>query len=315
MTGELLTGAEAAAICKEFVPIGEEVFGYVEKLEDLGFSAFRPAMTLTDSCCQSTEELELHRKCTIESAKISLGRPWPFKASKGDKARFYASPFLDELKRKRDEDLGIPMKDFMLKYPEDVWRLELDPCKRRCLQSSLRSDPTYLAREEQASQARIAILSEETARHIGYRREDVAVPFEHQTVLEAAMQRELLPLGFKYDAVQSRADYPVFSKAVGRGWALSWALDDSRSFSSGPTSGHCNLLLQLRSPGVKRTVERARTGGLLIIRHGRVVPGFQAYSQFSSFSELELVARAHLTFYRLIAPIIEHGAQKFLGRH
>lgn len=304
---------QAGAICEQFVPVGDDLFRHIAELEALGFSAFRPTLALAESYCESVEECELHRRCTIESAKALLGRPWPFKADGDEKARFYKSAFIEELKLRRDKDLGVSASEFVARHPEQVWRLEVDPCKRRLMELSLRSDPSYLARESHALESRRVILDQETVRHTHGPGPGIYDPFDHMEALGKSMQHELIPLGFKHDSLKSRADYPVFSKSIGGGWDLCWALDDSRVFSRGPASGICKLVLDLRSARLKGSIEGARSGHFLVIRHDQLIPGFHAYAAFSSFSGLELVVKAHVSLYRLIGQTIERAIQRVLA--
>jgi hypothetical protein len=142
-----------------------------------------------------------------------------------------------------------------------------------------------------------------------------AEPFDHGEVLLGTMQREGAPLGFAYDSVKSTGDTPVFSKPMGADWDLCWALDETRSFSNGPASGHCNLKLTLRSAAVKKSIERAKSGEFLVIPYDCLVPGFfSAYFAFSTFVELEWIVKAHFALYRLIAPTLENGVRTVLSK-
>jgi hypothetical protein len=208
------------------------------------------------------------------------------------------------------QGLGVSAAEFVARFPKQVWRLELDPCKRRLMQFSLRSEPSYIARENHALESRRAILDQETVRHTQAVASGTHDPFDHMEVLERSMQHELTPLDFKYDSLKSRADYPVFSKSIGGGWDLCWALDDSRVLSTGAARGTCKLVLHLRSAGLKGSIGRARSGHFLVIRHDQLIPGFHSYTAFSSFSGLELVVKAHVSLYRLIGQTIEHAVQR-----
>ena len=87
-----LTFAEANALCRQFLPLGDALFENIAGLEKSGFGTFRPTLELTTACCHTEDERELHRKRAIESAKEALGRPHPFRVTAEERSQFYRSP-------------------------------------------------------------------------------------------------------------------------------------------------------------------------------------------------------------------------------
>jgi len=72
--------------------------------------------------------------------------------------------------------------------------------------------------------------------------------------------------------------------------------------------------LEIRYRELSGSIDRARAGEFLFIRHHDIVPGFgNAYWKFFDLNELETIIKAHLHLYGLMAPIIEAGIRKVLG--
>jgi hypothetical protein len=313
-TAHALTAEAASAICSHFASIGDSVFDYMSQLQSRGFAAFLPAWEFVCSYCPSPEAQETHRRCTIEVAKAVLGRPWPFNASDEDKKVFYRSAYLSELRQKRDLEFGMSARDFAARFPDEIWRLEIDPCSRAWMRASFCDGDAYRKREQDVQEARRKRIAEEASLHT--RASDFLDSpdaFGHMDVTIAVMRRELQSLGFRYDDSRSLGDCPVFSKAVARGWLLCWSLGDARSLVGGPNEGYFKPMLDMRLAGIKGSVDSAQPNEFLIIRYQKVVPGFNAYMRFRDLRELEVMIKAHLALYRLMAAIIEDAPPSVLG--
>jgi len=89
-----LSFEQASAICREFLPVGEEVFSHMEQLRKAGFEAFLPRHEFIESFAETSEELEIYWRCVVETAKEQLGQPTPILIFDEDLKQLYFSPFL-----------------------------------------------------------------------------------------------------------------------------------------------------------------------------------------------------------------------------
>jgi hypothetical protein len=203
-------------------------------------------------------------------------------------------------------------------YPaaEAVWRLEIDPCRRRLVQDRVNDRERHEARFTAMLEQEVRALEDESAHHatgLG----KVPHTFDNKgryRFFAAVMERDAAPLGFQYDKAKSRPNYPIFSKAVTDDWHLCWAIEEARAFFHSPMEGKFQPFLELRSRELQGTLAKVESGQFLYIWHAMVVPGsFSGYWTFFSLDELETAIRAHLCLYSLMAPIIEGGIKKVLG--
>src|ERR671925_472813 len=95
-----LSFEQANAICRSFVPIGDEIFNYMARLREAGFEAFLPRYEFIKSFAQSSDELDLHRPCQVEHAKEWLGR-LVMRMTDEELKHIYFSPFLQKLREER----------------------------------------------------------------------------------------------------------------------------------------------------------------------------------------------------------------------
>jgi hypothetical protein len=306
---------QANRICREFLPIGEALFDYIHELQDAGFSAFRPLHEFTQSFCDAQSEIELHKQCLIEEAKCLLGRPFPFPIAEAEERYLFRSPLLQELSRLRDEENGVPLPELTSRYPEETWRLEIDPCRRRSALASVNERLAYQARWKAAQQEQRRQLETETARHASNL--DMSYTFDRRqryAFFSAVMEQNVTALGFEFDARRARTHYPIFSKRVSADWDLCWALEESKAFCSSAFEGRFAPYLEVRSRSLIGSIESRNTGEFLFIRYQQIVPGFSsAYGKFLGLRELETMIKAHLYLYSLMAPIVENGLKQVLG--
>jgi hypothetical protein len=129
----------------------------------------------------------------------------------------------------------------------------------------------------------------------------------------AVMERDAAALGFNYDQSRSRSRYPVFSMPIVDDWYLCWVIEEPRLFFFSPHDGRFEPSLELRNRRLLR--RQPASGELLLIRYRSAVPGyFSGYSEFFNLDQLERAIGAHLYLYSLMAPIIERGIKKILGK-
>src|SRR5579871_2215027 len=105
-----LSFTQANAICREFLPIGDQVFDTMKRLREADFKAFLPRHRFIESFAATPKEVDIHRKCVVENAKERLAQPWPMRIYDQDFEQLYFSPFLQELRKERDQINGVPME-------------------------------------------------------------------------------------------------------------------------------------------------------------------------------------------------------------
>jgi hypothetical protein len=91
---------------------------------------------------------------------------------------------------------------------------------------------------------------------------------------------------------------------------LSWTVEDPKFFFLTPFQGHLALFLTLRRRTLRGSIAKGKAGEYLQFRFNIVVPGFyNAYRTFHGLDELEILIRAHLCLYQLMAPILENAVE------
>jgi hypothetical protein len=126
-----LTFFQANELCRKLVPIGDAIWRFAEQLRVEGYSAFDARNDFVESFGAS-DEIEVHRLCAVEQAKLRLGQPWPMKYSPDERKLLYSSDLLNELYARRDAKNGCSASELTTKYPgvDALWRREVDPCRR-----------------------------------------------------------------------------------------------------------------------------------------------------------------------------------------
>jgi hypothetical protein len=308
---------QANTLCREFLPIGEAVFDYVDRLQRAGFSAFVPHHDFIQSFCSSEEESDIHKRCLIESAKNLLGRPWPWSLSVGpaEKQLLYQSPFIQRLSQERDTENGFPVSELPNRCPEQIWRIEIDPCQRRKAFNKINDRLAFDARWAAVQKEQRRRLESEAEHHATGLASNYKFHMQQRyAFFTAVMKKDAAALGFEFDHLKSRSYFPVFSKPISEEWDICWVLEEPKSFCFNFVSGRFTPYLEIRSRNLIGSFEKRKVGEFLFIRHYMIVPGFfNAYGKFFKLEELETMIKAHLCLYSLMAPIIEMSAKRTLG--
>lgn len=314
--GQSLTPEQAGAVCREWASIGDRVFDVMSRLPQLGFGAFVPSSRLPELFCKNEAACADHRRYVVEMAKSYLGKPFPFEASPEARLHFFSSQYLSDLVAERDAKNGVSEAEVMDRYPNETWRMELDACSADMAWSMWNDSELFTQRHSQAVREQAAIVADEASRYVGQVTDGHSLQnleSRYQMFFEV-MIRRVGPLGFAYDKKRSKSGFPVFSKAVGKGWDLCWAIEEDRSFNMSPTMGILELNLELRCAGLNGRLSRKDWGRYLIIRYRNMIQAFlSAYRVFNSMAELLLCVNAHLAFYELISSDIENGVRKVFG--
>ena len=313
-----LSFAQANAICREFVPVGDQVFDYMAHLREAGFGAFMPRHEFVGSFAETTDESELHHRCVIEKAKERLGQPTPIRMSNEEVKRIYFSPFLQHLRDHRDKDNGMPFLELRNHYfgGESLWREEVDPCQRKLVQAKIAQKVAFEARWATILEQERRQFEQEAARHatgLGRLPHTFNEPGRYR-FFSAVMERDAACMGFEYDKLKSRPNYPIFSKAITDDWDLCWVIEEPRFFFHSPFEGRFAPFLEVRSKNLRGNLRKVQSGEFLNIRYVQVLPGFfNGYWIFFNLDELETVIKAHLYLYGLMASIVEDGIRKGLA--
>jgi hypothetical protein len=305
-----LSFERANAICREFVTVADEAFNFMNQLKQAGFRAFLPRHEFIESFAETPEEVEIHRRCIVESAKERLGQPTPILINDDDFKQLYFSPFLQLLREQRDRINGCPVRELGSRYKggESAWRREIDPCQRRLIQ--------HRASQREAHDARFTAMREAERRALEVER--IPHTFDSKgryAFFAAVMERDAASLGFHYDKSKSRPNYPIFSKLITDEWHLCWAIEDARAFFCSPFEGRFEPSLELRGRHLTGSLAKAKSGEFLIFRYPAVVPGYYTgYREFSDLDQLEREIQAHLYLYGLMASVVEGGIKKVLSK-
>lgn len=306
---------ESDAICREFVPIGDQIFRCIDALKSGGFSAFVPSYEFGRSFCRSKEDLEIHNRCLVEKAKNLLGRPWPLGVAHSEDFILHESPYIKQLSDARDRENGVPLRELDARYPGEIWRHEIDPCERRRAYASIREREPYGERAQSVVEEQKHRFESEVAHHAtGLARNHTFDQQGRYAFFTKVMERDAAALGFHHEKSKSSPRCPIFSKPVSEPWDLCLAIEEPKIFFWNPFEGSLDPCLELRHRRLRGSIDHARSGEFLGIRYQRTIPGFvTAYRTFFDLDQLETAVRAHLYLYGLMAPIIEGGIKKVLG--
>src|SRR5579872_7264894 len=127
-----LSFKQANAICRNWIALGDEVDRCFEEMIRLGFEAFVPRNEYVESFAANEAELATHRRCLKETVRELLGQPRHFPIRGDESRQIYYSPFLESLRRQRDQENGCSETELSLRFEagEATWRREIDPCQR-----------------------------------------------------------------------------------------------------------------------------------------------------------------------------------------
>jgi hypothetical protein len=310
-----LSFKQASSACRGLIPIGEALFDHVDSLENASYSAFLPHYTFEQSFCAGGDDFEIHKRCLIEQAKLTLGRPWPLslRIRREDKQYLFTSPFIEELCKKRDIANGVPVGQLALSYPGEIWRTEIDPCRYRMQQARMKKRGDFEEQWRIVCEERKRRLDEEVTIH--------SAKFEHyesglqarHMLFKEVMETNLTTLGFEYDEVKSWTFSNVFTKRVSEDFDLCFVIEDMGQFWFNQMEGNFNLNLEVRNRQLIGSIEDAEPGTYLIIRFQQIIPGFiGAYRKFFNLHQLEVIIKAHVFLYGLVRRVIEDALLEHL---
>jgi len=291
------------------VPIGDAIWTYAASLRSHGYRAFDAYQEFLESFGDA-DEVDLHRRCAVEVAKIRIGQPWPMRFSADERKHLYSSILLSELQKKRDKENGCNVSELEKTFPssEELWRREVDPCHRNKTRYEVNDRSQYQLRWDACMKRQREMIEREAKAHerlsnrMGFEMEDRLETFNE------VMESEVIPLGFTYDKRKARGEFSVYSKRLSANWDLCWTLQYVEMFAMTPHEGYFSPNLDLRRADIGGDPDKAKAYELLLFRYQHMLPGFgSAYCKFRSLAELRLVISAHIQMYRLMAPTLEQG--------
>ena len=297
---------QADRLCRTLLPLADSAPEVTKRIQDIGFTAWLPHHMFIESF-GTPEDVDCHRRCIIEFARERLGRPFPpFFAT--DLSHHYFSPYLQELRRKRDVFNGVEANKLSTRYPqsEAAWRRPEDPCERKKIFAHVNDREAYDVAWKVMERDTQRILEAEVERYSTALVADR--PFDHQSRFElfkAVMERDAADLGFQYDKAMSRTRDPVFSKELDKDWSLCWSIGNLALFL-GLIRGRYTPDLHIRRRQFRGNLAEAKSGEVLFIPYRLLVPCVgSAYGSFRTLGELEVMIKANLSLYRIVAPTLD----------
>jgi hypothetical protein len=312
-----LSFERAAALCLGFLPLGDRVEEFGNSLMKSGFSAFLPFERFILSHAVSPEEIDLHNRLVVENAKMFLATPWPLVLVQGRQVTSFRSELIEHLNAKRDAENGVPVHELELRYSiaETWWRSQIDPCYRNMARFQAANKDIYDARWAEV----VDEMKSDVAREADHFATSLSAarPFDMEgryNLFTAVMERDAKKFGFERDKNKSRKRFPVLSNHITDIWDLCWAVEEEKMFLWNLTEGRFTPYLEVRRRDLRGNLTKGQAGEYLHIRYSAVVPGFfNAYRTFHSPQELEVLIKAHLFLYGMMAPVFERAMKEVLG--
>jgi hypothetical protein len=301
---------EQLALLAMLLPLPEQSWAYIEKLQTANFDAFWPMLEFEMSFARSDEQLQIYKRVKIELAKVALANPnkrlWARPGGLG-----YLSPYLMSL---RDEFVNglakLPAAD-RLKEPYDAVEIALP----RLSQVWRYERPKWFASLREVDIEIEARKMTEAAFHAsGISRKFFSSLERPAEPYAAIVARESAAFEFRADPKRTRGGYPVFSKPVSVGWDLCLSPEEI-VWWPGERQGQAQMLLSLQAQGQHKPLRRADVSQVLLLEYGRLVENFySAYDLFTSLDELELVLKAQFHLLSFVISDIERAVIQFLDR-
>jgi hypothetical protein len=302
-----LTFVQADTVFRPLAQIAEHIDDYITYLTDHGFEAFRPGMAFVESFCNSREQLDVHQRCIVETAKIVLAIPRPMAATREEKSKFFRSEYLNALAQERDRANGVPLSELASTFPADAWRTEVDPCRANQVYQSIKQQQAFEVKEREARRQSFQLLALEATRHSTSI--DSTAIFDADTrfsVYGSVMSSAGKAVGFAHDQGKSYDEYPIFSKPLTPNWDLCWTIEDVAAFTFARDQAVMRLNVELRARKLKGPIRRAKNGEAFGIQLARIVPSFGwAYNFCRNLQELETAIKAHWCLYEAISERLE----------
>jgi hypothetical protein len=275
--------------------MGERFYEVAHALEAAGFTSFAPWLRFTESFCASSD-LELHRQCTIETAKELIGNPHGHTPLDSPRPGGYCSSLLERLREDRFRQTGMTFATRDMRHP---WLLELDPCRKARLLLEFTDRASFNQKrapfESLVAQAR---ASELDVNGLGVHK---LFSFDTEDRLRLGMHlisQELEPLGFALNKRLSSKQRPVFSKPVGPDHLITWFLDSAPFLS--PWAAELEVFCEMRSVR-DRKISVSGRGSAILIPYQFVGPlsyvHGSCYRTAKTTQELAVNLKAHLFVY------------------
>jgi hypothetical protein len=286
---------EEVPLRRALAPMGERFYEVAQALEVAGFTSFAPWLRFTESFCTDSD-VELHRQCTIETAKELIGNPHGHTPLDSPRPGGYRSSLLERLREERFQQTGITFATRDMRRP---WLVELDPCRKARLLLEF-TDRASFDKKRAPFEALVAQARTAEIDHHGFR-ESKLFSFEPEDRLRLSMyliSQELQPLGFAVDKRFSSKRRPVFSKRVNHDHLITWYLDSTPFLS--PSAAELEIFCEVRSAS-DRKVSGSERGSAILIPYQFVGPlsyvHGSCYRRAKTTQDLAVNLKAHLFVY------------------
>lgn len=292
-------------LAKALWPIGDRVHELADAMKAHGFSAFVPYGEWIESFARDPQELESHRQYQRAWAKYSLGLA--LLEVDSDLYRDLGAPPPLRKRPAATREWDDYEHQLLLLSDEEIhWHIEDDPCRAR-----IQNDAEWAA-SGRLNDERNGRLRAETVAHATElsKRYSMLMMIVRDRIAfsKAALNRELEPLGFRWDRRRSTFIAPVLSKRVAARWDLCFELIPDRIFGDAG-SGFFDSRLSLRPNRDRATFDPSRH---LRIPYLSVPGAFGVYSHFRSIAELDNIIQARTCLYSLMAPELEARLRDYL---
>lgn len=203
------------------LPLCDRRQEFAVRLEEDGFSAFRPQVDFQESFCSDPAELEVHRRHSNELAKFYLsaylGMLLPFRDRDAALNEHFVSPLFEEMLADAPH---VDRSD-----PQHAWSV-CEPCNWRREQLRLQHWEEHEQRFASAKKLVADQFYNETSRHkSGLGDQFGKSRLSRCKLFIAAAEKYGKEMGFVFDRQKSHRHLPTVVRRINDNWDLRWMLD------------------------------------------------------------------------------------------
>jgi len=307
--GAKTSGSAALKFLSQFDALFERTDEFASLLKAKGFAAFEPPLAWDESYAQNEEELAVERHIRREQSKEKFRRLLVGMLDGTVRRVDSNSPFLEELRQKRDAQNGCSERELDEHFPlREAWaRGALSEVDRR---RRIESHEVQETKRSRALDQAAEILKREAVQHATELSGRICTAVRDRCeIFRDVAERQLHRHGFTAWASKGDRAHPIARKRLNNNWELRWApekdltrLGSLEGFND--TYGIVSYLFfdelyvcqSKLSPTFQDT---GRTGELFRLQYHGLVPFiWQGYNRFRTNAEFETAVRAR-------APLID----------
>ncbi|MGO4683361.1 hypothetical protein [Hyphomicrobium sp. 2TAF46] len=317
--GSKTSGSAALKFLSQFDALFERTDEFTSILKSKGFAAYEPLLAWDESYAQNTEELAVERHVRREQSKENFRR-LPVGMLDGMVRRGDGnSPFLEELRQKRDAQNGCSERELDEHFPSrEAWvRGALSEVDRR---RRIEMHEVYETKRFRALDEAAKILKLEAVQHATDLSRRIGTTVRDRCeIFRDVAERQLQHHGFKAWMGKGDRVYPIVSKRLNSNWELRWAPEKDLSRLGSleginDTYGIASYLffeeLYVCQSKLSATFQDSgRTGELFRLQYHGFVPFiWQGYNCFRTNAEFETAVRARAS---LIGLLLDNSSEVF----